>query len=661
MKKVYLFFAFNLFYGLLGAQPVVGTWRLAPNAGALAVGPNQGDGSWFSSSMADVSTRSCLFDDSIKFDASGGLTHYMNGSTWVEGWQGASADGCGTPVAPHDGSTNAPFSYSYNSVTNELTVNGIGAHLGLAKVINGAEINNPANAASSITYLVNFSANTDTMNVDISIGSGWWHYTYVKTSAWSMANPNVTFKVNMSNYTGTIGTGVYVNGTFNGWCGNCNPMTDMGNGIWQTTLPIPSGSIEYKFTVDGWNDQEMFTGTESCIDPIVDANNNRYLQFTSDITLSTVCFGSCDPCLTVSPELVGTWKLKADAGSLAVGPGQGNGSWWTNSVADVATRACLFDDSIKFEANGAMTHYMDGSTWLEAWQGSNPEGCGTPLAPHDGTTNAPYTYSYNNATGELTTIGVGAHIGLAKVTNAGELTSPANAPGSITYLITLSNNNNTMTADINIGPGWWRFIYEKTQQAVVADPNITFKVDMSTYTGTIANGVFINGSFNNWCGTCNPMTNTGNNIWEVTLPLNSGPIQYKYTIDGWNTQEDFIGGESCVDTINDGFINRYYEVSADAVLPVVCFASCTACVTGLDQISESHVVVSPNPSNSLFKISADSKINKVELFDLSGKNVRIQAANSNVVYLNVQDLNKGVYTMVVYSNNGRTNSRVIVD
>jgi hypothetical protein len=661
MKKVYLFFAFNLFYGLLGAQPVVGTWRLAPNAGALAVGPNQGDGSWFSSSMADVSTRSCLFDDSIKFDASGGLTHYMNGSTWVEGWQGASADGCGTPVAPHDGSTNAPFSYSYNSVTNELTVNGIGAHLGLAKVINGAEINNPANAAASITYLVNFSTNTDTMNVDISFGGGWWHYTYVKTSAWSMANPNVTFKVNMSNYTGTIGTGVFVNGSFNGWCGSCNPMTDLGNGIWQATLPIPSGSIEYKFTIDGWNAQEQFTGTESCIDPINDGYYNRYLQFNSDITLSTVCFNSCDPCLTLSPELVGTWKLKADAGSLAVGPGQGNGSWWSNSVADVATRACLFDDSIKFEANGAMTHYMDGSTWLEAWQGANPESCGTPVAPHDGTTNAPYTYSYNNATGELTTIGEGAHIGLAKVNNAGELTSPANAPGSITYLITLSNNNNTMTADINFGPGWWRFIYEKTQQVVVADPNITFKVDMSTYTGTIANGVFINGSFNNWCGTCNPMTNTGNNIWEVTLPLSTGPIQYKFTIDGWNAQEEFTGGESCVDTINDGFYNRYYEVSADAVLPVVCFASCSACVSGLDQISDAQVLVSPNPSNSVFKISADSKINKVELFDLSGKNVRMQPANSNVVYLNVQDLNKGVYTMVVYSNNGRTNARVIVD
>ena len=476
-----------------------------------------------------------------------------------------------------------------------------------------------------------------------------------------MANPNVTFKVNMSNYTGTIATGVYVNGSFNGWCGSCNPLTDLGNGIWQATLPIQPGSIEYKFTVDGWTAQEEFTGSETCIDPVNDGFNNRYLQFNTDVTLPTVCFNSCDPCLTVSPELVGTWKLKADAGSLAVGPSQGNGSWWSNTLADVTTRSCLFDDSIKFEASGAMVHYMDGSTWLEAWQGASPDSCGTPLAPHDGTTNAPFSYSYNSVTGELTTIGVGAHIGLAKVYNNGELANAANAPSSITYLITLSNNNNTMTADINFGVGWWRFIYDRVNPIIVADPNITFKVDMSEYTGTIATGVFLNSSFNNWCGTCNPMTNSGSGIWEVTLPLTVGPIQYKFTIDGWNAQEEFTGGESCVDTINDGFFNRYYEVTADEVLPQVCFASCSACITGVDQLIESNVEVYPNPTNQQFNISSEVLISKVELIDLLGKKVKMINSNSNKVIMNVQDLNKGVYTLVVYSNYGKTTKRVIVE
>ena len=429
---------------------------MLPGAGSLAVGPNQGDGSWWSNSIGDVTTRACLFDDSIKFEANGAMTHYMDGSTWLEGWQGSNPEGCGTPVAPHDGTTNAPYTYAYNSTTGELTVNGIGAHLGLAKVINGGELNNSANAASNITYMVSFSNNDNTMTADINVGSGWWRFIYQKTSTITTPDPNITFRVNMSNYTGTIATGVYVNGSFNGWCGSCNPMTDLGNGIWETTLPIAAGNIEYKFTIDGWNAQEEFTGSETCIDPINDGFNNRYYTVANDATLPAVCFNSCDVCPSNSSVLVGTWRLAPNSGALAVGPNQGDGSWWSNSMADVATRSCLFDDSIKFEANGAMIHYMDGSTWLEAWQGASPDGCGTPVAPHDGTTNAPYTYTYDSATGELTLNGIGAHLGLPKVTNAGEINNPSLAPSNVTYLVAFTPNSDTMNVDINFGGGWWR-------------------------------------------------------------------------------------------------------------------------------------------------------------------------------------------------------------
>ena len=62
-------------------------------------------------------------------------------------------------------------------------------------------------------------------------------------------------------------------------------------------------------------------------------------------------------------QMVGTWKLSPAVDALGVGPNQGNIGWWSSSLADVTTRSCLFDDSIKFDANGTMTHYMDGSTW----------------------------------------------------------------------------------------------------------------------------------------------------------------------------------------------------------------------------------------------------------------------------------------------------------
>ncbi|MDC1234559.1 hypothetical protein N8Z39_02245, partial [Cyclobacteriaceae bacterium] len=72
---------------------------------------------------------------------------------WLEAWQGATVDGgnCGTPVAPHDES-NAPFTYQVNISAGTVTLNGVGAYFGLAKVFNGAELADPANAPVSITY-----------------------------------------------------------------------------------------------------------------------------------------------------------------------------------------------------------------------------------------------------------------------------------------------------------------------------------------------------------------------------------------------------------------------------------------------------------------------------------------------------------------------------
>jgi len=656
MKKIYLLSAI-VFSAINTFAQIEGTWRLAPAAGSLGVGPNQGDISWWSNSAGDVSVRACLFDDSIKFDADGTMTHYMDGSTWIEGWQG-SPNVCNIPVAPHDGTTNAPYTYSFNATVGELVVNGVGAHMGLPKVINGGELTSPANAASSITYLTAFSDNNNTLTLDISIGGGWWRFIYQRTTTVTMPDPNVTFRVNMSNYTGTIANGVFVNGSFNGWCGSCNPMNNMGNGMWQVTLPIPAGNIEYKFTVDGWTDQENFTANDACIDPNMgDPYYNRYLQITGDVVLPAVCFSSCDPCPSNATQLIGTWKLKPNAGSLAVGPALGDGSWWSNSAADVATRACLFDDSIKFEANGTMTHYMDGNTWLEAWQGATSEGCGTPVAPHNGV--GPFTYSYSG--GELTINGVGGHIGLAKVYNGGELSNPANAPASITYQLSFANNDNTMIADINFGPGWWRFIYDKTQQVVVADPNITFKVDMADYAGTIATGVFLNGSFNNWCGNCTPMTNTSGSIWEVTVPLTAGPIQYKFSIDGWNDQEFFVGGEPCVDTIADGFFNRYYVVSADATLPAVCFGSCEVCPTSSLVENSMKVNIMPNPANDFIYIESTMSISSIEVYNLAGSKVKTFNPNGFNSKINVSELASGSYLLKVNSNDNFKIFNIVIE
>ena len=81
-----------------------------------------------------------------------------------------------------------------------------------------------------------------------------------------------------------------------------------------------------------------------------------------------------------------------------------------------------------------------------------------------------------------------------------------------------------------------------------AQKDVTFIVDMRDYSGSYTT-VHLNGDFNSWCGTCNPMTDPeGDSIWTVTLPLTADSIEYKFTLDGWTGQESLTSGTACTKT-----------------------------------------------------------------------------------------------------------------
>lgn len=95
---------------------------------------------------------------------------------------------------------------------------------------------------------------------------------------------DLTMSVDMSSYGGSFTT-VYISGTFNGWSGDSNAMTDQGGGIWQTTINVPEGQYEFKFTIDNWTDQESFNEG----DPYTVSNGgftNRFFHADTDKTQS---------------------------------------------------------------------------------------------------------------------------------------------------------------------------------------------------------------------------------------------------------------------------------------------------------------------------------------------------------------------------------------
>jgi hypothetical protein len=109
----------------------------------------------------------------------------------------------------------------------------------------------------------------------------------------------VTFKVNMKNYVddSLAIKGVTLNGSFNGWCGDCTKMTSIGNNVWSTTLTLDTGAYDFKFTIGNWLDQEQFNVTDPCTKTVGNFTN-RFVDVkdTAAVIVGTYCWSTCNIC-----------------------------------------------------------------------------------------------------------------------------------------------------------------------------------------------------------------------------------------------------------------------------------------------------------------------------------------------------------------------------
>ena len=137
------------------------------NVTFVGVGPNIGDTGWWSS---DLNDRPTFKDDVHTFNADGTFTQDFQGETWVEAWQDGAGDGSRAPVAPHDGSNAA--TWSYDEAAGTVTLTGVGAHVGVPKAVNGAELGADSEVPASRTYIVTSITATE-ITLDIDSGAKW--------------------------------------------------------------------------------------------------------------------------------------------------------------------------------------------------------------------------------------------------------------------------------------------------------------------------------------------------------------------------------------------------------------------------------------------------------------------------------------------------------
>ena len=100
-----------------------------------------------------------------------------------------------------------------------------------------------------------------------------------------------------------------------------------------------------------------------------------------------------------------------------------------------------------------------------------------------------------------------------KSVNSGELAT--------TIAHSVSDNVNTVGGQLQL---------EITEPLATTYSQVHFSVDATSLNLSPSDVVYLNGGFNGWCGSCNPMSDSdGDNIWELTLSLPAGNHEYLFT------------------------------------------------------------------------------------------------------------------------------------
>ncbi len=115
-----------------------------------------------------------------------------------------------------------------------------------------------------------------------------------------------TFSVDLSAESLSTLDVIYLNGSFNNWCGSCQPMTEQ-DGIWTATLDLDPGKYEYLFTKNTWEENGSAPYQSECDYNPCDEWLNYGVLVPVDaapIDLETVCWGECYACAPVSTRLI---------------------------------------------------------------------------------------------------------------------------------------------------------------------------------------------------------------------------------------------------------------------------------------------------------------------------------------------------------------------
>ena len=153
------------------------------------------------------------------------------------------------------------------------------------------------------------------------------------------------------------------------------------------------------------------------------------------------------------------WTLDDGAGAFFVGP-NANETWWESGEDEAAARPCAWNDEWIFSADGTMEYDAKGDIWAEDYMGFAFE-CvseGELADNFQPWTSGAHTFEFiPGSVNQILLTGLGAYIGLPKVTNGAEVGAPVTSNLYDIVEIYQDGDKIIMLLEIAIADGIWRF------------------------------------------------------------------------------------------------------------------------------------------------------------------------------------------------------------
>ncbi|MCB0805680.1 MAG: T9SS type A sorting domain-containing protein [Bacteroidales bacterium] len=412
---------------------------------------------------------------------------------------------------------------------------------------------------------------------------------------------DVTFRVDMS-LEDVSADGVHLAGAFQGWDPGADQMTLIGDDVYEITFTLWYGDHhQYKF-INGttWDDEE--TVPEACGEDNGQGGYNRFIDVPSvDTVLDVVCFSSCEPCGEPPVEVEVTFSV--DMSEQTVSPDgihiAGSFQGWDPAASPMADMGeNIYEASFMLWSDEVHQYkFINGITFDDAE--TVPAACGV-----------------DDGQG-----GFNRYIDVPVVDTA-------------TQLVCFSSCDSCGYIPVEV--------------------EVTFAIDMSEEILS-AEGVHLAGSFQGWDPGATEMTETGINLYEVTLTLTEGDFhEFKY-INGITWDDSESVPQECGTDDGQGGYNRFFIVpDVDTTFVGVCFGECQPCDYGIfDHDSENLLAmqISPNPADQWIQVEYTNPGNgTVELSIINMMGVQVfkqdytaKSIGKSTLGANLSQLSKGLY------------------